>query len=261
MSYTSQHRAMSRIMRDIHAVNGLIAAEAQGSERPVFPQQDQRKRPALWIEQTGFVWLKGQDVIEPVPRGFILRPSVCRRLNKGEDVALGQHTNLETREIYTPDKVIRNASINTGATSLDRLARRRGQERNGRWLSTAEVEAGRALARDYHRAGQGQIGTQDFTSSGVQGGDRNGAAERAMLSRITASTQLRTVREKLGSDLAPGVIALCCHDESLDVIERNERWATGSGKQIVKLGLARLVTLYGTEVGVKPTVIVSAKPD
>jgi hypothetical protein len=36
----------------------------------------------------------------------------------------------------------------------------------------------------------------------------------------------------------------------LDEIERVENWAAGSGKQIIKLGLARLVALYGTEVGV-----------
>lgn len=252
MSYTSQQRDMNQVVRDIHAVNGLIANEAQGAERPVFPEQDQRKRPVIWIEEPGFLWLRGQGVIEPVERGYILTGSVKRRLNRGRDGALGQHDVMESREIYTPDAVIRPADINTNASALDRLARRRGQERHGLWLSAAEVEAGRALARDYIRAGEGQIGTQDFSASGVQGGDRAGAAERAMLSRITTSTRLRTAREILGADLAPGVIALCCHDESLDVIERTERWATGSGKQIIKLGLARLVTLYGTEAGGAP---------
>jgi len=71
-----------------------------------------------------------------------------------------------------------------------------------------------------------------------------------MLARITASTRLRTAREILGPDLAPALIALCCRQENLDEIERVENWAAGSGKQIIKLGLARLVGLYGTEVGV-----------
>ncbi|GGX56019.1 hypothetical protein GCM10011309_00920 [Litorimonas cladophorae] len=251
MSFTSQQTAMNRVVREIHAVDGLIAHAAEGAERPVFPHQDKRKRPVIWLEEVGFLWLRGQDVIEPVARGFILRPSVKRRLNQARDGLIGQHEVLETRELYSPDNVVRPVAVNTRSTALDRLARRPGQELNKRWLSPAEVEAGRALARDFHRAGEGQIGTQDFTSSGVQGGDRAGGAERAMLHRITTATRLRTAREILGTDLAPGVIALCCHDESLDVIERTERWAAGSGKQIIKLGLARLVTLYGTEAGVR----------
>lgn len=248
MSYTSDALAMDRMIRDIHAINGLIADEAQGADRPVYPERDKRKRPAIWLENTGFHWLRGQDMIEPDMQGYVLKPSVVRRLKSGGDGAIGQHQDRVSNEIYTPNGVVRPATVNTRSSALDRLARRSGSER-GRWLSDAELEAGRALARDYHRAGEGRIGGQDFTSPGVQGGDRAGAAERAMLSRITSSTRLRTAREILGEDFAPGVIALCCRSDSLEEVERVERWARGSGKQLIKMGLARLVRLYGTEAG------------
>lgn len=259
MSYTSQNLAMTHMVRHIHKVDGLILDAAEGRDRPVYPKRDQRKRPVIWIEQAGFHWLRGQGMIEPHERGFVLAETVVRRLSSGvesaEEICLShgtdrQHQGLEAREIYTPDRVVRAANINTRSTPLDRLARRRGREMNGRFLSAAEVEAGHALMRDYFRSGEGRTTTQDFTNPGVDGGDRNGAAERAMLRRITAGTRLRTAREILGPDLAPGLIALCCRMENLDEIERTESWAAGSGKQIVKLGLARLVTLYGTEVGV-----------
>ena len=254
MSYTSQRLAMAHLVRNIHKVDGLIADTAEGRDHPVFPKSDQRKRPVIWIEQAGFHWLRGQAMIEPHLRGFVLAETVVRRLNSGhenvEDLCLTQHQGREAREIYTPDHVVRAANINMRSTPLDRLARRRGQEADGRFLSAAEIEAGHALMRDYYRSGEGQTATQDFTNPGVDGGDRNGAAERAMLRRITAGTRLRTAREILGPDLAPGVIALCCRQENLDEVERVESWAAGSGKQIIKLGLARLVTLYGTEVGV-----------
>ena len=259
MSYTSTNLAMTHMVRDIHKVDGLIADVPQGRDHPVFPKRDKRKRPVIWIEQAGFHWLRGQGMIEPHLRGFVLAPTVVRRLSSGresaEEICLGsdansQHQAMETREIYTPDRVVRPANINTRVTPLDRLARRPGREANKRFLSAAEMEAGHALARDYHHAGEGRPATQDFMSAGVDGGDRNGAAERAMLSRITASTRLRTAREILGPDLAPALIALCCRCENLEEIERVESWAAGSGKQIIKLGLARLVTLYGTEVGV-----------
>ena len=253
MTYTAQNLAMTRMVRDIHKVDGLIALEAQGHDHPVFPYRDQRKRPVIWIEQAGFHWLRGQGMIEPHLKGFVLAQTVVRRLETGGDIAEDmnrQQQDRVEREIYTPDRVMRPANINTRTSPLDRLARRVGSEANRRFLSAAELEAGAALARDYHRAGEGRMASQDFANPGVQGGDRNGAAERAMLARITASTRLRTAREILGPDLAPALVALCCRQVNLDEIERVENWAAGSGKQIIKLGLARLVALYGTEVGV-----------
>ena len=245
MSYTSQVLEMDHILRDIHKVDGLIATRPQGSDHPVFPYRDKRKRPVIWIEQASFQWLRGQKMITPHMRGFVLADSVTRRLKKGEGAV-----SEANRGAYLPDEKRPAANLNRRSTPLERLARRGGREAGRRWLSAAELEAGKALARDYTRAGEGQMMTQDFLSAGVQGGDRNGAAERAMLARITAGTRLRSAKELLGPDLAPGLIALCCRQESLEEVERAEQWAAGSGKQIVKLGLARLVRLYGTEAGV-----------
>ena len=244
MSYTSQALAMDHILRDIHKIDGLISELPQGRDHPVFPYRDKRKRPVIWIEQAGFQWLRGQKMIRFHERGFILSESVAERLRNGEGAVMDP-----SQTVYIPDASQVPANANTRSTPLERLSRRPGRERGKRWLSAAEVEAGNALMRDYARAGEGQIGTQDFTNPGVDGGDRNGAAERAMLARITAGTRLRAAREKLGPDLAPGLIAFCCHQESLEAVERAEQWAAGSGKQIIKMGLARLAELYGTVAG------------
>jgi len=244
MSYTSQALAMDNVLRDIHKIDGLISQEPQGSDHPVFPHRDKRKRPVIWIEQAGFQWLRGLKMISPHMRGFVLSDAVTERIKNGEGAVVDPSTT-----VYIPDVSRVAANANLHATPLDRLARRPGMERGKKWLSAAEVEAGYALIRDYARAGEGQMGTQDFMAAGVDGGDRNGAAERAMLRRITAGTRLRAAREKLGPDLAPGLIAFCCRQDDLEAVERQERWASGSGKQIVKLGLARLVELYGTAPG------------
>ena len=83
MSYTSQVLEMDHILRDIHKVDGLIATRPQGSDHPVFPYRDKRKRPVIWIEQASFQWLRGQKMITPHMRGFVLADSVTRRLKKG----------------------------------------------------------------------------------------------------------------------------------------------------------------------------------
>ena len=244
MTYTSQALAMDHILRDIHKIDGLISHVAQGCDHPVFPHRDKRKRPVIWIEQAGFQWLRGQKMISPHMRGFVLSDAVIERIQNGEGAVAGPD-----QTVYIPDVSRVAANANLHSTPLDRLARRPGRERGRRWLTAAEVEAGYALIRDYARAGEGQMASQDFTNPGVDGGDRNGAAERVMLARITAGTRLRAAREKLGPDLAPGLIAFCCRQDDLEDVERQERWAAGSGKQIIKLGLARLAELYGTEAG------------
>ena len=248
MSYTSQALAMDHILRDIHRIDGLISDEPQGCDHPVFPHRDKRKRPVIWIEQAGFQWLRGLKMISPHMRGFVLSEAVTARIQNGEG-AVAKALGDPSQTVYIPDVSRVAANANLHSTPLDRLARRPGREKGRRWLNAAEVEAGYALIRDYERAGEGQMASQDFTTPGVDGGDRNGAAERAMLRRITAGTRLRAAREKLGPDLAPGLIAFCCRQDTLEAVERQERWAAGSGKQIIKLGLARLAELYGTAPG------------
>ena len=128
MSYSSQTLAMTHMVRDIHKVDGLIADAPQGRDHPVFPKRDQRKRPVIWIEQAGFHWLRGQGMIEPHLRGFVLSPTVVHRLKNGrEGEVLGQHEDRAERQVYTPDGVLRAANVNTRSTPLDRLARRVGQ--------------------------------------------------------------------------------------------------------------------------------------
>lgn len=238
-------QSFNPILQDIHAVDGLIDLQPQGGERPVFPRRDRRKRPVIWLESKAFDWLQGQGALETVPRGFVLTQTTVRRLRHGRDGALGQHETRVTRDVYIPGGSLRSASVNTRRTALDRLARRK-------FLTPAEYEAGKALARDYHRAGQGQIATQDFQASGAEGGYRNGAAERAMLNRITASTRLQTARIAMGDGLAGPVIAVCCRNENIDEVERNETWAAGLGRNMIKVGLSCLVKLYGTESGINP---------
>jgi hypothetical protein len=234
--------AFQPILQNIYRVDGLIDLTPQGAERPVFPRRDRRKRPALWLERDAFAWLRAEGALEEVTRGYVLSQSTVRRLRHGREGALGQHEALQERNIYISGGSIRPAHVNTRITALDRLARRR-------FLSKAEYEAGQALARDYARAGHGQIATQDFMASGADGGDRAGAAERAMLNRVTASTRLTAARVAMGEGLAGPVIAVCCRDERIDEVERAERWAKGAGRNLIKVGLGCLVKLYGTQPG------------
>ena len=240
-------------MRIIHRImehKGLVDADTRSDARKVFPNGDRRKRPVFWLTDTEVRRLISEDALKRTSKGYVVLPSLARRIRLGKDGAFGQHQELAEKDIYIPAGVVRQASINTRANALERLAKKK--DRQGRLiLSAAEIEAGRRLAKDYAMAGLGDISTQNYMSAGADGGDRSGRQEDKILRSMTARTRLKAAETAMGEGLDKAVIAVCCRDESLDSVERAERWVKSSGLTILKLGLSRLVKLYGTEAGIK----------
>ncbi len=239
-----------RIIRRIMEYKGLVDADTRSDACKVFPNGDRRKRPVFWLTDKEVRWLISEDALKRTAKGYIVTPSLARRIRLGKDGALGQHQNCQEQDIYIPEGVIRKANVNTRANALERLARKK--DRQGRLvLNAAEVEAGRRLAKDYALAGLRHVSTQNYMSAGADGGDRHGQQEDKILRSLTARTRLKAANSAMGEGLDKAVMAVCCHDESLESIERSERWVKSSGLTILKLGLSRLVKLYGTEAGVK----------
>jgi len=240
-------------MRVIHRImehKGLIDAETRSDARKVFPNGDRRKRPVFWLTDKEVRRLISEDALKLTAKGYVVTPSLARRIRLGKDGAFGQHQSRQEQDIYVPDGVIRKANINTRANALERLARKK--DRQGQLiLSAAEIEAGRRLAKDYALARLGHISTQNYMSAGADGSDRHNRQEDKILRSMTARTRIKAAEAAMGEGLDKAVIAVCCHNESLDAVERAERWVKSSGLTILKLGLSRLVKLYGTEAGTK----------
>jgi len=241
-------------MRIIHRImehKGLVDGATRSDARKVFPNGDRRKRPVFWLTDKEVRRLMSEDALKKTPKGYVITPSLARRIRLGKDGAYGQHQDCTPQDIYIPAGVIRKADVNTRANALERLARKKDGQ--GQFiLSPAEVEAGRRLAKDYALAGLGHVSTQNYMSAGADGGDRKGRQEDKILRSMTARTRIKAAEAAMGEGLDKAVIAVCCHDESLDSVERAEHWVKSSGLTILKLGLSRLVKLYGTEVGVRP---------
>jgi len=51
----------------------------------------------------------------------------------------------------------------------------------------------------------------------------------------------------MGEGLDRAVLAVCCHDQRLEQVERAETWARGTGLTLLKMGLTLLVKHYGTQ--------------
>ena len=98
-------------------------------------------------------------------------------------------------------------------------------------------------------AGHGHIGTQNYMSAGEDRTMNSGGAEDAHIRRLDSGKRFEMAKSAMGDGLDHAVLAVCCHDQRLEQIERAEKWASGTGLTLLKMGLTLLVKHYGTQAG------------
>lgn len=217
---------------------------------PAFPKGNRRRKPVCWIERGTLQRLVNCDILTRKNGQVSVSKRYQKKFKAREDVGdkAAQHRDMETREIYTPDGVIRKARINRRVSVLRSIARKR-LPGGANLLSPAQVEAGEQFAKDYTLSGMGFVTAQDFTRAEVDGGFNPAAQENAIISRMDRRKRVNEATSCLGPGLDRAVIAVCCEDWSLDQLERTENWARHSGVTILKLALDRLAQFYGTVPG------------
>lgn len=245
----SQHQI--QILRRLLHHEAVIFVNTGCDAMPAKPGGDKRKRPLFWVPVKDVQMLLSYGALELHKDGYRVAKTAERRLKHGRDgSAAQQHYDLEEREVYVQGGVKRKAAVNTRLTALDRLARR--TDYDGRPLLDAPlVEAGQRITRDYHASGHGLTATQRYDIAGVDDGGNRNSAEDQFIKAADAKLRVQEAREAMGSGLDVAVITVCCLDQSLESVERAERWASGSGLTVLKLALTKLSTHYGTIAGVK----------
>ena len=236
-----------KLAKDLAAHRAVIIKDTPADAYPAYAYGDRRKRPLRWVSDQSFRNLTSFGGLEASKRGYCVTESFLRRLKAGDSHAR-QHRDMEERDIYIDSGVKRPVRINMGMNAFEHLSRRK--DRNGTALLTAaQQEAGRRLMRDYAAAGHGHIATQNYMSAGEDRQINKGKAEDAHIRRLDASQSFDTAKSAMGEGLDKAVLAVCCHDQRLEHIERAEHWASGTGLTLVKMGLTRLVKHYGTQAG------------
>lgn len=234
------------LAQHLAANNAIIIRTERADAYPAYAFGDRRKRPLRWVSDESFRCLTSFGGLESVGQGYGIRHSFLRRLKSGSHA--GQHRAMEERELYLDSGVKRPVSLNTKMSALERLCAT--TDRDGEpLLSTAQEEAGRRLAKDYNRSGQGYVGTQNYQSAGADKTGYDGDVEDAQINRLDAAARLKAAKDAIGEGLDTAVMAVCCYDYQLDHVERAESWAAGSGLTVLKMGLTRLVKHYGTAAG------------
>ena len=236
-----------QLARDLAVHRAIIIKETTADAYPAYAFGDRRKRPLRWVSDESFRNLSSFGGLESSKRGYGVTESFLRRLNAGDSHAR-QHRDMEEREVYIESGVKRPARINRGMNAFDRLCRR-NDRRGQALLSPAQQEAGRRLMRDYAVAGHGHISTQNYMSAGEDRQINRGGAEEAYIRRLDADKSFEAARTAMGEGLDKAVLAVCCHDQRLEQIERTEKWASGTGLTLLRMGLTLLVKHYGTQAG------------
>ena len=238
-------RSDTQLAKRLISYRAVIAA-GQSNAHPAYPYGDRRKRPISWVSAKSFESLERAGGLSRDTFGFKIADKLARALSPPPDIA-GQHRKMEAREVYVPSGAVRKVSVNSALSALDRLSRRKDKAGEP-FISKAQYEAGQRFARDYHLAGYESVSTQNYMSAGADKTRHNGQADKAQRC-IDARARIRRAETALGEGLTRPIIALCCLDSSIDQVERSEKWAQGSGLTIVKLGLSRLVSFYGSNSG------------
>ena len=240
------------LVRRLCQNEAVIVVKKGVDAHPAYKKGDRRKRPAFWVGQESFTRLQSMGGLASKGVGFVIAKSLEKRIAKpSANVFADQHRDIEDREIYIESGVRRPARFNAALSALDRLARR--TDTTGcPLLSKPEYEAGQRFARDYALSGYDRIATQNYMCAGEDKTGYRGGEEHMFQSRLDARKRLKAARDIMGTGLDTAVIAVCCLDQNLAQIERAENWAKASGLTILKIGLGRLVMLYGTTSGQPP---------
>ncbi|WP_026941689.1 DUF6456 domain-containing protein [Hellea balneolensis] len=227
--------------------NAVIIKSAQGDAYPAYAYGDRRKRPLRWISRESFQQLTSFGGLQSTDQGYRVSESFARRLKSG-GAHSAQHRDMEERELYVPSGVKRSVRRNIGMSAFERLCGRTDKEGEP-LLSASLQEAGKMLAQDFAHAGYAKVKTQNYQSAGEDWRSYNGGEEDNHIRRIDAGKRLSAAKAAMGEGLDKAVLAVCCHDQRLEQIERAEQWAAGSGLTLLRMGLTRLAKHYGTQAG------------
>ena len=236
-----------QLARDLAHHRAIIVKEERADAYPAYAYGDRRKRPHRWVSDKSFRMLTSFGGLEARARGYCITESFARRLSARDNHAR-QHREMEEREIYVEGGVKRSAAINRGMNAFERLCRRK-DHRGDPLLSTAQQEAGQRLMRDYALAGHGHVATQNYMRAGEDKSAYSGGAEEALIRRLDAGRSYEAAKSAMGEGLDKAVLAMCCYDQRLEQIERAEKWASGTGLTLLKMGLTLLEKHYGTQAG------------
>ncbi len=241
MSLTTQ-----RLLRLMYDSNGVIARERGASVLRIHARGDKRTRPIACIERVDVEDWEARRIVELGPRGYQLTSQTARRILNGVPL-----TEIEQQAELLPGKQTGERAVRASRLSvIDRLERK-SDGSGGTLFDAAQIAAARRFARSVHAAGGGRINASDYAAPQVDGGDRAGRAEDAVIHRLDAARALAHAKAGLDPRVARVLSQVLGAEVSLARVARDEGWTSGVAEMLLRMGLDHLVRFYGTKPGVR----------
>lgn len=175
-----------------------------------------------------------------------------RREMSGSDPWLTQHRDLGEAIVEIDGKRCKVA-INLEESPLSWLRKRKGS--GGKpLLDDAQFAAGERLRTDFTRAQLTPRVTADWSAMArTQTGHNGGAGGGVELldSVVAARQRFNKAIEKVGPELSPALIDICCFLKGLEIAERENNWPKRSAKLVLQIALSSLARHYGLSASPK----------
>ncbi|MBL4854052.1 MAG: hypothetical protein JKY25_07400 [Robiginitomaculum sp.] len=252
--------ALNKTLKLMLDKQGHILPQGQANETYksdtyiIVPRGDRRSRPIGWVNISVLKRLLAKGAVTQKGAAYILCDSYVRRsaakaAHGPTHAHANQHRDLEQRDIYHPDGIKRPARINRRLSVFHKLAGSVNKDGTA-FLQADEIEAGERFAADYDRSMMAAVATQNYTGVTSGGKNRVNTAENISISAMDARKRVMDALEMVGPGLERALVSLCGRDWSLGQLEAQEKWASGSGRTVLKLALSRLSEYYGCKPGI-----------
>lgn len=201
---------------------------------------DRRRRPAMQLDEAGFIALTAAPGLKVRPDGGW---RLARQVPETPSRA-GRPSILEGQRMITePDGRRTMKTVNLGESPIAWLARRR-DARGEAWLTLVEIAAAEKLREDFVLAGTVGRLTMVWDAGPKARGGRGPGVDPAERARAAKARMAKALTE-VGPGLREILEHVCFAGTALEAAERALGLPRRSGKTVLKLALGRLAGHYG----------------
>lgn len=211
---------------------------------PVHPKGRKRQHPVCWVEPETISRLLGLKLLEYSGVNLRVNPHMAAYISGDRGIAEPANQAVPVRETELEPGLRGRAQL----SELRKLERRQSQSGEA-LLSAAQIEAGEQFARDYLLSRRHTGLTRDYGNVRVDMSDRAGRVENSLHHRIDRNRRLSEATSCLTPRLERIIVGVCCDNQSLDRLERAQKWPRHSAIMMLQIGLELLAQFYGTKPG------------
>lgn len=242
-------RRGAQVRRSVDGGGIVVQADEGRPPRRIEPAAFARMLDSGWLRQHGadsFV-ISRRGVV--ALKGMLSREAAAAAGRLAADAVAAVGRTASTAASSKAQAAATKPLLNPRESPIAWLHQRKGPDGKP-MISTAELEAGERLRRDFEKGLMGARVTGSWdgaaSASGVARG-APGALLEASEAALGARQRVNAALQAVGPEFAGILLDVCCYLQGLEQAERNGGWPRRAGKVVLQLGLAHLARHYGLD--------------